>query len=386
MFARLNANPMIELSVFHGKDVPGTKLINSKEFVGFDHKEMLTLSGKVKSSGRSAPWVCCPFVWLSLFRHRPDVIVVEGASNIFTNIFVFAYAKLFRKPIVWWTLGVLRGRKYSGIGKIYRRLVVAMEKNAAALLGYSSAALSYFERTGYSKERFFRAVNVVDTDRVKSDINESTERVAILRKKLGLDNAKVILFVGALTFEKKIHRLIHSFANVSQRFPDARLVVVGDGSARKQLESLCDEVGCSDRSTFSGQVIGQISDYYELGTVFVLPGLGGLAISEAMTHGLPIICSRGDGCEVDLVRNGDTGFRIDSDDDDTITQFIEDKLAELLNDDQARQKMSDSARSVIKDEHNVNTYIANIVDAIVYARTKVRSTPYPNVIVDEETS
>ncbi|RMF82182.1 MAG: hypothetical protein D6744_06265, partial [Planctomycetota bacterium] len=170
MFARLNAEPDIELTVFHGRGIPGTKLVNSDTFEGFSHKQMFTLNGMTRSSGRRVPWTVCPFVGFSLMRYNPDVVVVEGGSNVFTNIFVYAYAMLFRKKTVWWTLGVLPGRKFRGLGRLYRAVVQTLERRSTILLGYSSVALDYFRSSGYPSEKCMRAVNCVDTDRVFSDI------------------------------------------------------------------------------------------------------------------------------------------------------------------------------------------------------------------------
>ena len=58
---------------------------------------------------------------------------------------------------------------------------------------------------------------------------------------------------------------------------------------------------------FVGKIIDGISKYFLQSDVFVLPGLGGLAISDAMIHGLPVIAGKADGTEIDLVTN-ETGF------------------------------------------------------------------------------
>ena len=90
-------------------------------------------------------------------------------------------------------------------------------------------------------------------------------------------------------------------------------------------------------------------------------------MSEALANGLPVICGIGDGCEVDLVQNGENGFRIDSDVDDEVEAFIATHLIESLNDDQLLARMSQGALDMIKNKWNVNTYIDGIVTAIKYA-------------------
>ena len=102
----------------------------------------------------------CPTLPFELLRERPDVILSEGGSNLFNNFLVFGYAFLTRTPVVWWTLGELRGSEaLSVVQRLFRWLVRQMELRSSALLGYSSVALDYFDRQGYPKERQFCAVN-----------------------------------------------------------------------------------------------------------------------------------------------------------------------------------------------------------------------------------
>ncbi len=364
MFARLNARPEIDLAVFHGQSIPGTKLINGEHLEGFAHKEHWTLSGRVRGGGRTTPWVVCPMIWWSLIRHAPDVILAEGGSNILTNLFVFAYAKLWRRPVIWWTLGELPGRRFSGLRKLYRRFRITMERSATILLGYSSVALKYFQSIGIPPERCFRAVNCVDTDRVFRDIEQGASRVPALRRKLGMEGKRVLLFVGALTAAKKIDRLLHAFARIVPELPETRLLMVGDGPDRARLEELAGTLGIAERCHFAGQIIEGVSDYYELADLFILPGLGGLAVSEALAHGLPVICSRGDGCEVDLVVPGQTGYRTEADDDAEVIDFIAARAREILSDEGRLAEMSEAARRIIVEKYNVHTYLDNIVAAI----------------------
>lgn len=379
MFARLNAEPDIDLTVLHGRSIPGTKLVNATSFEGFRHKQLFGFGGEISAAGRKSVWVVCPLIGFTLLRLRPDVIVAEGGSNVFTNFFVFAYAILFRTPVVWWTLGELRGREFRGIRRLYAATIRTMERLSTVLLGYSSVALNRFSRMGYPREKWFRAVNCVDTDRVIAEIESRCDQAGALREKLGLVDRRVVLFVGALTDEKKVDRLVRAFATVRGRVERSHLLIVGDGPARARLTELAEQLGVHKDVTFAGHVVEGVSDYFELGDVFVLPGLGGLAISEAMAHGLPVICGVGDGCEVDLVRDGVSGFRTDANGDEEVIAFLKDRLTQILASPERLEQMGAAARAVIDDQYNVNTYIAHVADAIRYAHHGRRETPMPEI-------
>ena len=91
-----------------------------------------------------------------------------------------------------------------------------------------------------------------------------------------------------------------------------RLVIVGDGPERAKLESLAKEVYPS--AEFVGTKHGaELTPYFAEADLFVLPGTGGLAVQEAMAHGLPVIVAKGDGTQDDLVRAGN-GWQIPPED------------------------------------------------------------------------
>ena len=71
---------------------------------------------------------------------------------------------------------------------------------------------------------------------------------------------------------------------------------------------------------------GRVDDptlYYRAADVLALPGRGGMVISEAMTHGLPVIVHEADGTERDLVRHRETGIRLQRGDADEMRHAIE---------------------------------------------------------------
>ncbi|MCO8123450.1 glycosyltransferase family 4 protein [Stieleria sp. TO1_6] len=366
IFAKLNARDDLSVSVLHGQSIPGTKCINGDNLKGFSHREHFSIRVPFTKT-----WAVQPTIFSSLRELDPDVILAEGGSNLLTNFFVLLYAKLYSKPVVWWTLGELRGASYRGLVRgTYRKLVVFQERLCDVYLGYSTIAMEYFRKMGFADEDCFLAVNCVDTNRVIQQIAIRHSQAEQLAEEIGVKGLKVILFVGAFTQAKRIDRLIRVFASIQSEVPDAVLVLVGDGSSKESIEKQISKLHLEEKVILTGSVVENVSDYYELGDVFVLPGLGGLAISEAMAHRMPVICTFADGCEVDYVVDDQTGYRLFSDDDSEVEEFLREKLLLVLSDDGLRERLSKTALSRIETVHNVDTYIQGIVDAIHYAENK----------------
>ena len=109
VFRRLATWPGIRFCALHGGDFPGTKAVNGKNLDGFEHRELATIRIDLSRGVDPIPMPICPGLPFHLLRERPDVILAEGGSNLFNNLLVFLYAAITRTPVVWWTLGELRG-------------------------------------------------------------------------------------------------------------------------------------------------------------------------------------------------------------------------------------------------------------------------------------
>ena len=92
------------------------------------------------------------------------------------------------------------------------------------------------------------------------------------------------------------------------------------------------------------------------------PGLGGLAISEAMTHGLPVVATLADGCEADLIEEGRNGHILEPGD----LPRLEACLEALLSDETRLREMGAHSRRIIEERCNIDTYMENLVAALDY--------------------
>ena len=91
-----------------------------------------------------------------------------------------------------------------------------------------------------------------------------------LREKFGFTPEQpVILSLGRLAFEKNIALTISAFSELLQTRPDARLVIAGDGPARKALEEQVAELNLTQEVLFVGMVDhDDVTDYYQMTAMF----------------------------------------------------------------------------------------------------------------------
>lgn len=117
----------------------------------------------------------------------------------------------------------------------------------------------------------------------------------ILRKKYGLENNIVFLSSGRLSAEKHYDVLITAFSMILIKYPNSRLLFVGGGPAREELEYIVKVLGIESAVVFVGEVTYReltSKNYYSMGDVFVSPSTWdtqGLSVVEAMASGLPVV-------------------------------------------------------------------------------------------------
>ncbi len=367
VFERLAKHPGLELIVLHGEDVPGTKLQSTTSATGFRRIEMRTRVVATRLTGNAAHLLFWPELGRTLEQLRPDVILAEGGSNLLNNLVVFRLRSRLGYSIVWWSLGEIPGRRYSFPGKLFRRLVATLERRADALLGYSSVARHYFERTECDPNDIFVALNCIDTDEIDENDAEYAERGEALRAGL---TPPILLFVGALQPQKKVDLLIRCFARApSDRH--ATLLVIGDGPDRPRLEVLNRSLHRENREVrFLGAVHDQVGSYFRAADVFVLPGLGGLAVSESLAHGTPVICGQGDGSEVDLVIPGRTGLRYERPPDAEYETWLTNCIADVINGKYDLSTMGRQGRAHVRDSAGISRYVSSIAEAVRHAHRK----------------
>lgn len=362
IFRRLTEHADLNVKIFVGSGIPGTKTVNADNLSGLDVSIMPTWKKRMRSTDRDVGLLFNPTLPWQLWRYNPDVLLVQGGEPI-NNLLMLVYAKLFRKPIVWWSLGEIRGQKYSRLGRMYRLVVQWIERRATAYLGYSSVAVDYFLRMGYEPRRCFNLVNVVDTNKVLAEIAATRDQVAPLRTRLGLDGKRVVLYVGAIMKTKKLDRLIRAFAMLPDPHDELRLLVVGDGDFRAEAERVAAELRVTYRVIFTGAVYEGVAAYFQLAELVVLPGMGGLVVSEAMTHSLPVISSVGDGSEFDLIVDGYNGYSIGEDGDEELA----DAMRRCLQSPEQSREMGRRGRRMIDEQYNIDRYFNEMLASIFFA-------------------
>lgn len=151
------------------------------------------------------------------------------------------------------------------------------------------AARFMFPKNVVKKEQYCFIPNGINLEKFQFNISTRREK----RKELHLENTFVIGNIGRLCYQKNQRFLLNVFSDVYQNMPESRLLLVGDGDDRKELELYAESLGLLDSVIIYG-TSNQVEELLCAMDVFAFPSLFeglGIAMIEAQASGLPVICS-----------------------------------------------------------------------------------------------
>jgi N-acetyl-alpha-D-glucosaminyl L-malate synthase BshA len=183
--------------------------------------------------------------------------------------------------------------------------------------------------------------------------------VAELRASLAPQGLPLLVHVSNFRPVKRPVDCVEILYRVSQKGIDTRLVMVGDGSERTNVEHRARCLGVFDKCVFVGKQ-PNIADYLSAADVLLLPSdqeSFGLAALEAMACEVPVIASRVGGIP-EVVTDGETGFLSAVGDVDKMA----DDAARLLTDHELRIGMGKRARESAVERYRTDLVIPRYIE------------------------
>ena len=290
---------------------------------------------------RSVPFKVYPDVRMpTSYRHRYIKEMINWKPDIIHSqceFFSFQFAKYVSRktgaPIVntyhtlyeQYSAYVLPGKRFGRwVVKVFSRerlkhvrtVVVPTHKIEDKLRSYGLKNDISVIPSGISLEQHKKRISVEERKNRRSALNIP-------------ENAVVLMNLGRLGAEKNLDELISYFADIAREDDCVRMMIVGDGPNKKNLEHHVASLGLEDKVVFTGMVDpSEVHVYYQLGDIFVSASTSetqGLTYIEAASNGLPLVCRR-DACLDDIIDEGINGFQYDTEEDfkKYIKKFVDD--------------------------------------------------------------
>jgi PEP-CTERM/exosortase A-associated glycosyltransferase len=194
--------------------------------------------------------------------------------------------------------------------------------------------------------------NAVDLERFAYGV----PRDESLARDLGLGQATVLGFLGSFYAYEGLTLAVRALPAILEKEPMARLLLVGGGDQKQELERLADSLGIVDKVLFAGRVShDQVARYYRLVDILIYPRLPmrltdlvtPLKPLEAMAQGKLVLASDVGGHR-ELIRNGENGclFRAGS------AQALATAVIDLLERRNRWEAQREAGRRYVEAERN----------------------------------
>lgn len=174
---------------------------------------------------------------------------------------------------------------------------------------------------------------------------------------LSLPREPVVLFVGRLTEKKGCEYLIRAMAQVQANHPAAKLVVIGDGTLRPDLEAQA-QASLKNYKFLGMQPPEMVWEWMNKASVFCVPSVEastgdcegfGIVFIEAQAMGLPCISFASGGIP-EAIAHGKTGFLAPERDWQALASHIQ----HLLQNPDLWQQFSQAGRQRVQADFNLN--------------------------------
>jgi glycosyltransferase involved in cell wall biosynthesis len=268
-------------------------------------------------------------------------------------------ASLFASPIGWlcrvpviietphlreaWRHGWLKGRFVVDrwVGRFVDHYIAVSEANARYLT----------EEKGLPGRKIFVIWNGIDLTR----FNPAHPAPIGIKRSIGFDDGDpLLLVVGRLEAQKGHHVLLGALPAVRQEFPQARLVCIGDGALRGELEGKARSLGLEGAVRFLGYQ-SNVPDWLAAADATVLPSLyEGLPLTaiECLAAGKPMVATSVDGTP-EVVVNEKTGLTVPPGN----AELLAAALCRLLREAELRRKLGAAGRRWVEEHFSIERQI-----------------------------
>jgi glycosyltransferase involved in cell wall biosynthesis len=172
-----------------------------------------------------------------------------------------------------------------------------------------------------------------------------------LKSELGFCDSEILVGnIARLDSNKNHAMLLRTFAALTNKWPQLRLVIIGDGPLKTQLSLMAHELGIASKVIFTGGrplAARYLSAMDVCCMTSYTEGMPNL-VMEAMAAGLPVVSTRCGDC-IDLIEPDVSGYLVSVDDDVSLATHLD----LLLSNSELRSRMGRAGREKMRNDYSV---------------------------------
>lgn len=286
---------------------------------------------------------------------RENKIEIVHTHDFYTNVFGITAARLARVP-----LKIASKRETAGMrSKAQKIIEKQIFKTADRIAANSEAVKNYLTAGGIAAKKINVIYNGLDLQRLTPKI---TDKKTICEE-LNLptdEKIKFITLVANLRHDVKNQPMfLRAAQKILQKNTDAHFVLAGEGELKEKLETLAKESKIENKTHFIGRC-EKVPELLSVSYACVLTSFAegfSNAILEYMAAGKPVVATDVGGASEAIVE-GETGFLVDSDDDENLAS----RLTELLENEEKAKQFGIKGSEIVRQKFSLDSQLRKTLE------------------------
>jgi glycosyltransferase involved in cell wall biosynthesis len=340
----------VSLSLVYGKENEKDGLKNDEvdlEWSKFIPNKM------IKLGGANLIWQPC----LQELKHQ-DLVIVESANKLVLNYLLMIARHFSKLKLGFWGHG---RNMQDAPGSWANRFKYLFLKNCNWWFAYTTGVSAFLIEKGYPAVQITAVQNAIDTKKLLEQYALTTEADAEkLKAELGINGSQVGIFCGGMYPEKQIDFLLECCLKIKERLPDFHMIFIGSGIDAIKVKHAATQYNWIH---YVGPKFGADRVvYFKIASLFLMPGLVGLAILDSFALETPIVTTTYEfhSPEIEYLEPGINGTMVGN----TIDEYSN-EVVNLLSDQQYKYMLHHCKTSAAK--YTIEAMVENFKTGILKA-------------------
>jgi PEP-CTERM/exosortase A-associated glycosyltransferase len=289
-------------------------------------------------------------------KEKPDIL--HAHSPCLTGIAALNIGRRYGLPIVyemrasWEDAAVDHGTTHEG--SLRYRFTRFLETNVLKRVDAITTICEGLKQDILSRGIDEKKISVIPNAVNIEQFPEADEPNPDLKRKLGLENKRIIGFIGSFYDYEGLDILLRALPLIKAKMADIKILLVGGGPQEENLKNLTQELNITEYVEFAGRIPhDQVTKYYDLIEVLVYPRRS-MRLTELVTPLKPLeamaqkrlLVASDVGGHKELIRNGETGTLFKAGN----SQALAEAVTQLMADNGSWKERLEAAKRYVERE------------------------------------